>query len=205
LAQFQNRRFAKEEVWQLLVDLNKRLEKPLDPSNLRAPFDNWWWPDVEEKAIAALASAHVDAPKEPKRGQTDLLEELLVRVRNIEHSLVDRSIEADSADVGRGAAHQPRNVVRHHATAQGQAGRRMLDMLDHLGPEQRSILKAFFDEGYLAARAMNFVTLIDKHRSHDVELLVNAGLIEVDNTEAFIRPSIASALGDKLRSIEAVS
>ena len=81
LAQFQNRRFVKEEFWQLLVDLNKHLEKSLDPGNLQAMFENWWWPDVEKKAAAALASVKVDAPKEPKRGQADLLEELLVRVR----------------------------------------------------------------------------------------------------------------------------
>jgi hypothetical protein len=92
LSQFQNRQFAKDDFWHLLGDLNRRLDRSLDPSNLQAIFDKWW-PDLEKEVGLALTDPGLGAPVERKRDPSELLEELLVRVRSVERTLQQSKIQ----------------------------------------------------------------------------------------------------------------
>jgi hypothetical protein len=85
LAQFQNRRFERSEFAKLLSDLNILLPAPLAETNLAMIFEKWW-PDLESNIHAALAQLPPSS-ESAKREPTDIFDELLVRVRNIQHQM----------------------------------------------------------------------------------------------------------------------
>ena len=85
LAQFQNRRFDRSEFAKLLSDLNILLPAPLAETNLVMIFEKWW-PDLESNIQAALAQSPPSS-ESAKREPTDIFDELLVRVRNIQHQM----------------------------------------------------------------------------------------------------------------------
>ncbi len=83
LSQLQLTKFNKDECFKLIKSLNRALEGlALEPTVLTNVFDKWW-PDLEEKVEAAMASnpAGSSANRRPDR---DLLEEVLERVRAIQ-------------------------------------------------------------------------------------------------------------------------
>lgn len=85
LAQFQNRAFEKEEIRALFQDLNQRLTNPLDEASLQLVF-NKWWSDIEEEYRQALVSPIPKTPS-PQRTEREILDEVLLKLRNIERSL----------------------------------------------------------------------------------------------------------------------
>jgi hypothetical protein len=99
LAQFQHRRFERDEVFHLLKDINGRLEAPLPPESLTAIVSKWW-PDIEAEYTATL-SAKPRTELKTERSERELLEELVVRIRGLEFSQqVERSTtEASASDV----------------------------------------------------------------------------------------------------------
>lgn len=82
LTQFQNCSFSKEELRSLLGDINLKRPKPLPLSQLEMTFDKWW-PDLERGYKVALKESTAQA-RRPPRGERDLLEETLKRIRSIE-------------------------------------------------------------------------------------------------------------------------
>ena len=86
LSQFQNRIFSRAEFQKLVFDMNALLDNRLETASLQKTIDKWW-PDLEEEVTAALRDPNLAAPAEHKRDQSDLLEELLLRVRQIQRVL----------------------------------------------------------------------------------------------------------------------
>jgi hypothetical protein len=81
-AQFQNRAFSKEEFVALVHDLNRKLELPLDGEQLPLVFEKWW-PDPEREYTAVISRKVVNSADAPSRGERDILEEILLRVRDL--------------------------------------------------------------------------------------------------------------------------
>ena len=86
LSQFQNRVFSYEGFQKLLFDMNDLLERRLERTSLQMIFDKWWG-DLDREVTAALADPGLGVRTAHKRDQADLLEELLLRVRNIQRVL----------------------------------------------------------------------------------------------------------------------
>lgn len=84
LAQFQNRSFGEDDFQVMLRDLNERLTEPLSEQHLALVFEKWW-PDLDRDYTTALASGPIDSPN--KRAESDILEEILLRLRNIEKAV----------------------------------------------------------------------------------------------------------------------
>ena len=82
LAQFQNRIFSKDDFAKLVSDLNASLAAPLAPANLQLVFRQWW-PVIEAAVHHELANAGTPAIS-TRREPLNILEELLVRVRNMQ-------------------------------------------------------------------------------------------------------------------------
>ncbi len=84
LAQFQATRTTKEEIHQLVKNLDKALgEDSMDEALLNRAFE-MWWPELE-KALKNLPSDEAAPP--PQRSDRELLEELLEKVRDLSQSL----------------------------------------------------------------------------------------------------------------------
>lgn len=86
LSQFQNRVFSKEELGALLLDVNEKLERQLDNQQLTMIF-NKWWPDIDRECQAALRQSHPKAHNIPHRDESEILNEILMKVRSIERTL----------------------------------------------------------------------------------------------------------------------
>lgn len=86
LAQFQHRTFSREDIHKLLWDINGLLTRPLDALSLDLIFDKWW-PDLERDVLSALQSPGLPANSDTRRDPAELLDELILRVRNIEQSI----------------------------------------------------------------------------------------------------------------------
>lgn len=84
LQQFQNRQFEKVDFWHLLSDLNRHIDKSLDPAELETIF-RMWWPHLEKEVETALTDE--GAPVEHGRDQSEMLEEILLRARSIEQAV----------------------------------------------------------------------------------------------------------------------
>lgn len=158
LSQFQNRTFTREEFQKLLFDMNELLDESLEEPNLQMIFDKWW-PDLNEEVTAALADPKLDAPIEHKRDQSDVLEELLLRVRNIQRSLESGS-PADPALGG------PPTSVRD-LLAQKFAS---------LSPIHQSMLREFATP-IRTARPVDPRSLESKYSKADLDALVQSKLV----------------------------
>ena len=86
LLQFQYRVFEEKGMRLLLRDLNNNIDKPLTDIDL--VFDKWW-PDIDAEYRKELASLS-QPPASVDRSDTEMLEEILLRVRRIERSLDSR-------------------------------------------------------------------------------------------------------------------
>jgi hypothetical protein len=85
LAQFQHRPLDSENFLTLLQDLNKQMAQPLEAGNI-AKIHGKWWPDLAG-AIANIA-ADTAPQHQAARSQSDILEELVTRVRNMQRAIV---------------------------------------------------------------------------------------------------------------------
>jgi len=86
LSQFQHRAFSREDFDGLLKDINAKLEKPLEVSQLSLIIDKWW-PDIEREYQNALSAKPSESRRVP-RDQRDIMEEVLGRIRAIEKTLL---------------------------------------------------------------------------------------------------------------------
>ena len=82
LSQFQNRSVSREEFTMLVGDMNRKLEVPLEVEQLSLVFEKWW-PDLEQAYMAISAKHYPRTETSPRRNDRDLLEEILLRVREI--------------------------------------------------------------------------------------------------------------------------
>ena len=99
LSQFQNRVFSRGEFQKLMFDMNDLLDSRIDKSSLQMIVEKWW-PDLDAEVTAALADPELAAPTKHKRDQSDLMEELLLRVRNIQRVLEAKSPRDQGPVVG---------------------------------------------------------------------------------------------------------
>lgn len=82
LSQFQNRRFTKTDIRQLLSDVNQEVGASLEPDQFDLMFEKWW-PDLDSAYRAAIASAGTQVTTAPRRSSDDLLQEILLTVREL--------------------------------------------------------------------------------------------------------------------------
>lgn len=78
LSRYQATKFDRKEIFQLISEINKATEQPLDVSRLSNAFEAMW-PQLNEDMTAALKSSSAPAPKEPE----DPLEEVLQLLRKV--------------------------------------------------------------------------------------------------------------------------
>lgn len=99
LAQFQHRQFEKSEFLLLLKDINNKLERSLSSEEVSRMLDKFW-PDIEEEYNIALTAQKSNATPQP-RSERELLEEILLRVRDVEITLQDSdsSSQGETGDV----------------------------------------------------------------------------------------------------------
>lgn len=81
LALFQHRMFNRADFLHLLKDINTKLEKPL-PSDAVETVLSKWWDEIQSDYNVAISQPTTIA--RPSRAPQELLEEILVRIRNIE-------------------------------------------------------------------------------------------------------------------------
>lgn len=93
LAQFQSTRVTKDDMRKLLATLNKRLDTPLGDPQIDKLHDILW-SDFEMK-IKAIAKPPA-ATSQPHRSQTDLLTEVLERVRGLERQISESNTQTPS-------------------------------------------------------------------------------------------------------------
>jgi hypothetical protein len=90
LAQFQATRATKEEIHQLVKNLNKSQgEDRMDDALLNRSFEKWW-PDLDEQ-LKKLPSD--DAAPPPQRSEREMIQELLDKVRDLSQVLQPRPYE----------------------------------------------------------------------------------------------------------------
>lgn len=82
LAQFQNRLFSEDEFRQLLLDINAKMERPIEGAGMETIFRKFW-PDLQND-VERNAKKKGDRSAVPVRSEKDLLEEILLRVRAVE-------------------------------------------------------------------------------------------------------------------------
>lgn len=92
LAQFQSTRVTKDDMRKLLATLNKRLDTPLANPQIDKLHDILW-SDFEKKIKAIAKPPTTIAP--PHRSQTDLLTEVLERVRGLERQISESNAQPD--------------------------------------------------------------------------------------------------------------
>jgi hypothetical protein len=145
LSQFQHRTFSKEDLAALLRDINAKLAKPLDASQLTLIFEKWW-PDLEREYQASLESA-VGKRQPTLRDQRDLLEEMLSRIRIIERAVQDRFSSPTLKDYLDQAfallTNRQKQVLREIARA-NEAGVRI--PLDRFSPEDLEDVKRWVSQ-----------------------------------------------------------
>lgn len=91
LTQFQGIGISRDEIRKLVQDMNALAPNPLAAEVIVESVDMWW-----DKLDARLVKALEPQPgqKVPPRGQTDLLEEILTRVREIQRELPSQAPRA---------------------------------------------------------------------------------------------------------------
>lgn len=158
LSQFQNRVFSRDGLQKLLFDMNALLERPLEPASLQLRFDKWWG-DLDREVAAALADPHLSKSAGHKREQADILEELLLRVRNIQQAL-------ESGWSPEPVASFSRNVVRDALNL----------AMSRLSTSQLALLREFVTPAGNAL-VIGSQELEAKHSKADIETLMQFGLL----------------------------
>ncbi len=88
LAQFQNMPFTRADFKALVKDINHNLSSPLETEQLDLVFEQWW-PALEKEYNEILKKAPGADNTEPHRGERDVLDEVLTKVRAIGENLDD--------------------------------------------------------------------------------------------------------------------
>lgn len=89
LAQFQAKRANKAETKALVMTVNQALgESALDPTRVEKSFERWW-PDLE-RVLSSLPQQSSLEESVPKRTPEDMLEEILLLVREIGRQTSDQ-------------------------------------------------------------------------------------------------------------------
>lgn len=96
LSQFQNKRFNVNDIKSLLITINKLRNKPLEIDQLNLLFDSFW-PKIEAEYNSALSLTDFKGKTKRKRTESELLEEILFKVRGIENQI---SNYQPSANIG---------------------------------------------------------------------------------------------------------
>jgi hypothetical protein len=158
LSQFQNRLFSSEGFQKLLFDMNDLLDTPLERVNLQLIIDKWW-PDLEAEVTVALADSELSENNEHKREPSDILEELLLRVRNIQRS-VESKTQSDPA--------------------LGFSSLSLREVIDRafsrLSPSQLSLLREFITPTGVG-RAVSLNEIEAKYSKADIDALVQSRFI----------------------------
>ena len=154
LSQFQNRVFEESEVYALLVDINKKLEKPIESHQLESVFKKWW-PDIFSEYEQLLDNSRTTNSQPIKREQQDMLEEILLRVRGLERSLLPQK------------ATEPKLLL---SEVFSEAERR-------LTPNQRELMYEIAN----ASNATDIKQLLDKYSESDFQSLEKFSLINRKN------------------------
>jgi len=140
-------------------------------------------PDLESEVAAALESHELIAVTEHKRDQSDILEELLLRVRNIQRNLEDKS------------SPEP---------AMGFTGLSVREVLDRafgkLSPSQTSILREFITPAG-TARSVNIDELEAKYPKADIDALLGLAFVRRNDKEMIVvHDLIAKYIAENLRA-----
>lgn len=158
LSQFQNRIFSRAEFQKLIFDMNALLDNPLETASLQKIIDKWW-PDLEDEVTAALSDPELAATAECKRDQSDLLEELLLRVRQIQRVLeVGQSPQLAVEFSGRSVKDRLGSSLRK------LPGKQLLLLRDLVARDGSSRLISYND-------------LEGKYSKEDIDALLNAGIV----------------------------
>lgn len=83
LSQFQNRRFTKGDIYQLISDINSKQKIQKDKEQLQILFDAIW-PKISEEYKNHIEINKISSTSYNERPERELLEELLIRVRSLE-------------------------------------------------------------------------------------------------------------------------
>jgi hypothetical protein len=92
LAQFQSTKPDEADVFKLFETINRRMSQPLAQSVLETAFRNGW-PELGRKLKAA---ASVPVARTARRGERDMLEEVLDRLRSFERSFTPAGVSSAS-------------------------------------------------------------------------------------------------------------
>lgn len=92
LAQFQHCAFDQASFSKLLADINTSLEAPLPIGTLEMVLEKWW-PDIEANARTAMQNTATRDDARAKRDAADMLEEVLLRIRDMQAKLESRGEE----------------------------------------------------------------------------------------------------------------
>lgn len=84
LSQFQNRRFIEGDIFQLISDINQKLENPKNEQHLKVLFEAIW-PKISAEYKSLLKRNESGSTPHRERTEMELLEELLFRVRSLEY------------------------------------------------------------------------------------------------------------------------
>jgi hypothetical protein len=165
LAQFQNRTFDEENMKLLMRDVNAKLREPLQPDRLARAFAKWW-PDLDSEVGVAIkvSVSQSSKPARRQREQSEIMEELLVRVREIQANLAAADIDPE------------RGSLIAHTETEGRARKgRPVDLADLLATVT-SMPKTYQD---IFLRLLDDDDGIDESvlRSKAVSTLVQSGLV----------------------------
>ncbi len=94
LSHFQSCALNADDMLRLVGDINKQLNSSISDERLVSTFE-LWWPKLEEKLSSIHETAPLDSSSGKSRGDRDLLEEVLQRVRALKNSM-DRRFNAAS-------------------------------------------------------------------------------------------------------------
>jgi len=148
LSEFQHTIAAsKEDVWDMIEDINANCDRELSKDVLRPTFDREW-PDFEAKiAEVVQLIATSGGEKSPKRETPELLAEILDRVRAIERTIDYPSIERRPLqDVFiSGGREMPLEYERLLRTGflHGSEQDFTFDKFERMSPEERSRLREY--------------------------------------------------------------
>jgi hypothetical protein len=92
LGQFNGRKLDKDGIASILRSLNERCDRGLDKAALEQVIEVWW-PHLSS-SIATIRNRPL--PKEPKRDERDLLDEILVTVRHLAHNARNQDEDEDA-------------------------------------------------------------------------------------------------------------
>ena len=76
LSQFQNKPFSEKDLRQILKDMNKQRDEPLEAEQLDMIFSQWW-PNLKSDYDSVLNSIDTKKESPAKRSQSEILEELV--------------------------------------------------------------------------------------------------------------------------------